>query len=126
MSAASACNHIKHHLANNIENKRTTILVVGYCSPNTLGHKIASGEKIVSIYGNKYQVNAQIRQIDALSGHADYEEMYRYLSCQDKKKVKRLFLIHGERPVQDKYRTYLVSNGFENVYIPDFREEVSL
>ena len=117
---------IKHHLANNIENKRTTVLVVGYCSPNTLGHKIASGEKIVSIYGNKYQVNAQIRQIDALSGHADYEEMYRYLSCQDKTKVKQLFLIHGERPVQYKYREFLNTNGFKNVYIPDFREEVVL
>ena len=38
---------IKHHLANNIENRRTTVLVVGYCAPTTLGHKIASGEKKV-------------------------------------------------------------------------------
>lgn len=117
---------IKHHLANNIENRRTTVLVVGYCSPNTLGHKIATGEKIVSIYGNKYQVNAQIRKIDALSGHGDYEEMYRYLSCQDSSKLKQIFLIHGERPVQYIYRDYLTDNGFKNISIPDFREEVCL
>lgn len=117
---------IKHHLANNIENRRTTILVVGYCSPRTLGHKIASGEKVVSIYGNKYQVNAQIREIDALSGHGDYEEMLRYLSCQDKSKVKKMFLVHGERPVQKTYREYLQSKGFGEIAIPEFREEVTL
>jgi metallo-beta-lactamase family protein len=76
------------------------------------------GEKIVSIYGNKYQVNAQIEEIDALSGHGDYEEMCRFLSCQDKSKVKQLFLVHGETAVEEKYRDYLLSQGFPNVYIP--------
>ena len=109
---------IKHHLANNIENKKTTILIVGYCAPRTLGRRIMDGEKIVSIYGNKYQVNAQIEEIDALSGHGDYEEMCRFLSCQDKSKVKQLFLIHGETAVEEKYRDYLLSQGFSNVYIP--------
>jgi len=109
---------IKHHLANNIENRKTTILAVGYCAPRTLGRKILDGEKIVSIYGNKYQVNAQIEEIDALSGHGDYEEMYRFLSCQDKSKVKQLFLVHGETEVEEKYKDFLQNRGFKNVYIP--------
>ncbi|MCL2131630.1 MAG: MBL fold metallo-hydrolase [Lentimicrobiaceae bacterium] len=113
---------IKHHLANNIENKKTTILVVGYCAPRTLGRRIMDGEKIVSIYGNKYQVNAQIEEIDALSGHGDYEEMHRFLSCQDKSKVKQLFLVHGETAVEEKYRDYLINQGFPNVCVPK-REE---
>ena len=117
---------IKHHLANNIENRKTTILVVGYCAPRTLGHKIVSGEKEVSIYGNKYQVNAQIREIDALSGHGDYLEMYRYLSCQDKTKIKNLFLVHGEKEVQNDYKSYLQQNGFSKISIPSFRESVEL
>ncbi len=117
---------IKHHLANNIENKKTTILVVGYCAPQTLGHKIASGEPIVSIYGNKYKVNADVREIDALSGHADYEEMYRYLSCQDKEKVKKIFLVHGEKEPEEFYRNYLIENGFKNVEIPTMRQSVVL
>ena len=109
---------IKHHLANNIENRKTTILAVGYCAPRTLGRKILDGEKIVSIYGSKYQVNAQIEEIDALSGHGDYEEMHRFLSCQDKSKVKQLFLVHGENDVEVKYQEYLQNQGFPNVYIP--------
>ncbi|HOF15817.1 MAG TPA: MBL fold metallo-hydrolase [Bacteroidales bacterium] len=117
---------IKHHLANNIENRRTTVLVVGYCAPTTLGHKIASGEKKVSIFGNIYQVNAQVREIDALSGHGDYIEMHRYLSCQDKSKVKNVFLVHGERDVQEDYKNYLESNGFPKVSIPVFRESFQI
>ncbi|MBP7102634.1 MAG: MBL fold metallo-hydrolase [Bacteroidales bacterium] len=115
---------IKHHLANNIENRKTTVLVIGYCAPKTLGHKIVNGEKVVSIYGNKYQVNAQIKTIDALSGHGDYEEMCRYLSCQNKAKVQNIFLVHGEKHVQMDYKDYLIDNGFSMVSIPSFRESV--
>jgi metallo-beta-lactamase family protein len=117
---------IKHHLANNIEDKKTTILVVGYCAPRTLGRNIADGEKIVSIYGNKYKVNADIEQIDALSGHGDYEEMYKYLSCQNKSQVKELFLVHGETPVQERYKKYLTANEFKKVSIPTYKETVEL
>ena len=117
---------IKHHLANNIENKTTTILVSGYCAPKTLGRKIIDGEKIVSIYGNKYKVNADIEQIDALSGHGDYEEMCKYLSCQDKDKVKEIFLVHGEINVQENYKKYLIDNGFVNVSIPAKKQMVEL
>lgn len=117
---------IKHHLANNIENSKNTILVVGYCAPKTLGRKIADGEPVVSIYGNKYKVNADVREIDALSGHGDYEEMYRYLCCQDKEKVKKIFLIHGETEPEEFYRDYLIEHGFHDVSIPTFRQCVEL
>jgi metallo-beta-lactamase family protein len=117
---------IKHHLANNIEDRKTTILVAGYCAPRTLGKRIVDGEKVVSIYGNKYKVNADIEEIEALSGHGDYEEMYKYLSCQEKKKVKEIFLVHGEIPAQERYKTYLQENGYEKVSIPVKREEVEL
>ncbi|MBO4738284.1 MAG: MBL fold metallo-hydrolase [Bacteroidales bacterium] len=116
---------IKHHLANNIEDKKNTILVVGYCAPKTLGRKIASGEPIVSIYGNKYKVNADIEEIDALSGHGDYKEMYQYLSCQDKSKVKTVFLMHGEIEARETYGKFLSENGF-NVQLPKFKDNISL
>ncbi|MDR1181800.1 MAG: MBL fold metallo-hydrolase [Bacteroidales bacterium] len=117
---------IKHHLANNIEDKKTTILIVGYCAPRTLGRKIAEGEKIVSIYGNKYKVNADVEEIEALSGHGDYEEMYKYLNCQEKEQVKKIFLVHGEPHPQEVYQHYLQDNGYKNVSIPYKKEEVEL
>lgn len=113
---------IKHHLANNIENLKNTILVVGYCAPRTLGARIARGDKEVSIFGVKYKVKADVQKIDALSGHADYEELIVYLSCQEKRKLKNLFIVHGEEETQKNYKQHLIEADFKNVYIPTFRE----
>ena len=117
---------IKHHLANNIENQRNTVLVAGYCAPKTLGAKIVRGDKEVSIFGVKYKVRAEVQKIDALSGHGDYEEMIKFLSCQEKRKIKKLFLVHGEPSTQEKYKEHLIKAKFKNIYIPKFREEIDI
>jgi metallo-beta-lactamase family protein len=113
---------IKHHLANHIEDRKTTVLVTGYCAPSTLGKRIVEGDKTISIYGRKYAVHAEIEQIEALSGHGDYEEMYRFLSCQNPAKVKQIFLVHGETPVQQDYKIYLQQQGFDHVVVPVKKE----
>jgi metallo-beta-lactamase family protein len=109
---------IKHHLANNISNPANTILAVGYCAPNTLGAKILNGDKEVSIHGNVYPVNAEVKQIESFSGHGDYREMKKYLDCQDKDRLMMTFLVHGEFEVQKKYKLYLESAGYRNIQIP--------
>jgi hypothetical protein len=62
---------IRHHIKNNIEDKRNTILIVGWCAPHTLGSHLASGHKEVNIFGEPHRVRAHIATIDAFSGHAD-------------------------------------------------------
>lgn len=118
---------IKHHLANNIENPKTTILCVGYCSPTTLGAKIMRGDKKVSIFGEIYNVKAHLARIDAYSGHADYKELIQYLSCQKgNRKLKRIFVVHGEGEVRDTYAAHLRDAGFKQAYVPYFRETFEL
>jgi metallo-beta-lactamase family protein len=114
---------IKHHLANNISNPNNTILVVGYCAPRTLGARILSGEKVVSIFGNKYPVNAAIERIEAFSGHGDYKEMLDVLKCQDPSKIKKIFLVHGDFEAQRFYREQLTERGFTNIEIPSPGEQ---
>lgn len=117
---------VKHHIANSIESTRNTILAVGYCAPNTLGAKLLRGEKEVSIFGQVLRVNAEIRRIESYSAHGDYKEMLDFLNCQDKTKVKKVFLVHGEYSVQQEYKKFLNDNGFANIEIPGFKEEVEL
>ncbi|MCR5550711.1 MAG: MBL fold metallo-hydrolase [Bacteroidales bacterium] len=118
---------IKHHLANNIENPKTTILCVGYCSPTTLGARIMRGDPEVSIFGVNHQVRAHLERIDAYSGHGDYQELIRYLSCQkDNKKLKNIFIVHGEEGVRDIYAGHLKEAGLKKTYVPKFRESVEL
>lgn len=118
---------IKHHLANNIEDPKTTILCVGYCSPTTLGAKIMRGDKKVSIFGEIYNVKAHLERIDAYSGHADYNELIQYLSCQKgNRKLKKIFVVHGEGEVRDTYAAHLHDAGFKQAYVPSFRETFEL
>ena len=118
---------IKHHLANNIEDPKTTILCVGCCSPTTLSAKIMRGGKKVSIFGEIYDVKAQLARIDAYSGHADYKELIQYLSCQKgNRRLKKIFIVHGEDDVRKAYAGHLAKAGFKKTHVPMFRESVEL
>ncbi len=118
---------VKHHVANNVSNWRNTILIVGYCTPSSLGARIQEpGLRFISIFGEMHEVNATIAKIEAFSGHGDYQEMKSFLSCQDTSLVKRTFLVHGDYDVQQKYKEVLKSAGFNNIEIPSAGEEFEL
>jgi metallo-beta-lactamase family protein len=125
-SGMAEAGRIKHHLANNISNPQNTILMVGYCSPVTLGARIARGDKEVSIFGTVYKVNAEVKSIDSFSGHADYKEMISFLNCQDKSAVQRTYLVHGEYETQVNYSARLQESGFSNIQIPSMRQEFTI
>jgi metallo-beta-lactamase family protein len=117
---------VKHHLANNIENKRTTILSVGYCAPSTLGAKIMRGDNEVSIFGVKYKVRAHLENIQSYSGHADYNELLQYLNTQNPETLKQFFVIHGEDDAREAFANQLLSTGYRNVAIPKFKERYEI
>ena len=117
---------VKHHVKNNISDSRNTILIVGYCPPDSLGGRLISGAKYVRIFGKEYEVNASIHVISNYSAHADYSEMLNYLSCQDAKKVKQVFLVHGILQVQQEYKLKSIEAGFSNVTIPEMKESFVL
>jgi metallo-beta-lactamase family protein len=109
---------VKHHLANSISNPNNTILAVGYCAPTTLGARILSGAKEVSIHGTVYEVRADVRKIDSYSGHGDYSEMLGFLECQDKNALEKTFIVHGEYETQKHYSDRMKATGFRNIEIP--------
>jgi metallo-beta-lactamase family protein len=116
---------IKHHLANGISDPKNTILAVGYCSPRTLGAKILRGDQQVSIHGNMYEVKADVRQLESYSGHGDYREMMDYLECQDKSKLQKVFIVHGEYESQKAYQKRLEDAGYNSISIPSVGDEFS-
>lgn len=117
---------VKHHLANSISSSKNSVLIVGYCAPTTLGAKIRRGDKEVSIFGVHYGVKADIFALDSFSAHGDYNETIFYLSCQDKKQLKKVFLVHGEYDTQLNYKTTLEHNLFNNIEIPAPMQEYEL
>jgi metallo-beta-lactamase family protein len=115
---------VKHHLANSINKAKNTVLAVGYCAPSTLGARILRGDKQVSIFGKLYDVKADIRRIEAFSGHADYNEMINFLKCQNPSQIQKTFIVHGDYKVQQFYKGELEKVGFKNIAIPDMGEEI--
>jgi metallo-beta-lactamase family protein len=117
---------VKHHLANNVDNPANSVLAVGYCAPRTLGARILSGEKDISIFGNPHHIKADIFKIDAFSGHGDYKEMSDYMECQQTDKIKKLFLVHGDDEAREHYTKILKKKGFKNIVLPAHQEEFEL
>jgi metallo-beta-lactamase family protein len=86
---------IRHHLKNNIGDPRNLILFVGYCAEHTLGAQIMSGRNPVNIFGEPQMVKAQIASLDSFSGHADKNELRRYVETITGD-LKKICVIHGE------------------------------
>jgi metallo-beta-lactamase family protein len=97
ISASGMCEagRILHHLRNNIENPRNTILITGFQAENTLGRKLVDRLPEVSIFGEPMRVRAEVETINELSGHADQRELLEWIKPVAGK-LKRLFLVHGE------------------------------
>ena len=125
-SGMADAGRIKHHIANNVSNPNNTILMVGYAEPNSLGGKLRNGNKVVRIFGIEHEVKAEVIILDSYSAHGDYKEMLKYYECQDKQKVKQLFLVHGEYEVQLNYKEKLLDAGFRHITIPAQNDVVEI
>ena len=128
ISADGMCEagRILHHLANNIQDPRTTVLFVGYTAEHTLGRRILSGEKEVRILGDFYTVRAKVEEISAMSAHADYREIGEYCKTLDTKNLKAIYLVHGEPHALNHLSGYLESLGFPRPIIVNPNQEYTL
>jgi metallo-beta-lactamase family protein len=114
ISADGMCEagRIQHHLINNIGDPNTTILTVGYMAENTLGRRIRNKEAEVKIHGQWFKRRAGVEEINAFSAHADYFEAGEWLGALDTSKLKKLFLVHGEKKAQAAFKQYLTGTGY--------------
>lgn len=122
ISSSGMCEagRILHHLANNIENPKNTILITGYNAEHTLGRKLVEKESPVSIFGEKYQVKAEIVVMNSLSAHADRSELLKYHTQFNRNRLQNIFLVHGDYDQQQKLADGLKKElGFAQVEIPD-------
>ncbi len=124
ISADGMCEagRVLYHLANNISDPRNIILIVGYMSENTLGRKILDGKEEVKILGDWYKVKASVEKLDSFSAHADYQETVNWLNELDTSRLKKIFLVHGEKDSQEFLLDYLNKNGYPNVQIVKYGE----
>lgn len=125
-SGMADAGRVKHHIMNNIGNEKNTILMVGYCDPFSLGGQLMNGAKEVKIFGERYEVKAEVGSMRSMSAHGDYEDLCQFLTCQNAASVKTLFLVHGEYEVQQEFAIRLRRKNFNSVQIPDMHQRFEL
>lgn len=127
ISASGMCEtgRIVHHLRNNIQNPRNTILIVGFQAAHTLGRRIVEKQPKVSIFGQKLSLKAQVVVLNGFSGHADIDELRR-LCKPTARRCRRAFLVHGEVDQMEAMKSALAEDGFGDVELPSAGEKFEL
>lgn len=125
-SGMADAGRVKHHIKNNIEKPENTILMVGYCEPNSLGARLSRKEKFVKIFGEQFAVKALVENIHSFSAHADAPEMLDFVTQTNVAQVKKVFLVHGDLEAQLAYKEKLKDAGFRNIEIPKLQDSFEL
>lgn len=115
ISSSGMCEagRILHHLLHNIGDPKNTILIVGYMAENTLGRKIQEQSPEVKILGDLYKLRAEVKVLNTFSAHADYKDILEYISHLNNKKLKQIFLVHGEEKAQLQLKKLLSENHYQ-------------
>jgi metallo-beta-lactamase family protein len=122
ISASGMCEagRILHHLKNNIEDPRTTVLIVGWQAPHTLGRRIMERQPVVKIFGVEYRLNARVETLLGFSAHADRTGLLEYAgTLRDRGPVQAAFVVHGEEEASLALAEGLRQLGIARVQVPE-------
>ena len=119
LSASGMCEagRIRHHLKHNLWRKDSTILFAGYQVPGTLGNMLLNGAKEVKLFGETIEVQAKIENLPGISGHADVNQLTKWVSMFDPK-PKRVFIVHGEDKVTEQFAAHIHEELGLEAYAP--------
>ena len=125
-SGMAEAGRILHHLKNNVEDPRNTILIVGWQAPHTLGRRIIEKQARVKIFGEEYDLKANVATINGFSAHADRNELLEWTGNL-KKRPSHTFIVHGEEDVSLAFADTLQKQlGLKNVHVPELGQTFSV
>ncbi|WP_282607402.1 MBL fold metallo-hydrolase RNA specificity domain-containing protein [Pelagibius sp. Alg239-R121] len=129
IAASGMCDagRIRHHLKHFLSNKKTTVLIVGYQAPGTLGRLLLEGTSAVRIQGSDIRVKARIRSLDFYSGHADGNGLIDWIRMR-LPITRGLFLVHGEQTSLNALKEGVTEKDLpaDSVIIPKLDDEFDL
>lgn len=124
-SGMAESGRILHHLKNNVEDPRNTVLIVGWQAEHTLGRRIAERARQVSIFGERYDLRAQVATINGFSAHADRPELLEWAG-HIKTPPRHTFVVHGEEAPALSLADALREQGHRKVTVPQLGEKFTL
>jgi metallo-beta-lactamase family protein len=128
ISASGMCEagRILHHLKNNVEDPRNTVLIVGWQAPHTLGRRLVERRPVVKIFGEEHSLNARVETINGFSAHADRHDLLDYVRLLGARRLKAAFVVHGEESSSLALADGLRDLGVRQAIVPKLGEELDL
>lgn len=119
VSASGMCDagRVRHHLKHNLWREECTILFVGYQSIGTPGRALVEGAEEIKLFGETVEVRAKILQLKGVSGHADKEGLIAWMKGF-KNRPSRVFVVHGDDDVTEKFAETLSEEFGLDTYAP--------
>ncbi|MDZ4713260.1 MAG: MBL fold metallo-hydrolase [bacterium] len=121
-SGMAESGRILHHLKNNIEDPKSTVLIVGFMAEHTLGRRLIESREeenvMVRIFGEEFYIHAKIVVLNSFSAHADRDELLAYFDKFDRNQMQKIFLVHGEPDMQEAFKEGLKGQNFKDIEIP--------
>ena len=126
-SGMAEAGRILHHLIHNIEDPRSTICIVSWQAPYTLGRRLAERQAKVRIFGEEVRVKAEIATIGGLSAHAGQDMLVKYAqAAADGGKLRQIYLVHGEEKPAGILMDKMKASGIDNVTYPEYGDVIEL
>ena len=114
---------ILHHIRQRAPDRKNTILLPGYQAPGTRGAALADGADRIKIHGKRVEIEAQVKQVDVFSDHADQRELLDWIG-KAPAPPQSVFLVHGDPEASDALRRLIRDRHGFDVHIPEHRETV--
>lgn len=124
-SGMASGGRVLRHLQHYISDSKNTVLLVGYQAEGTTGRALLDGASTITINDQIYDVHAEIRMIETLSAHADYQEILDWLS-HFKNEPKKIFITHGERAAALSLQKKIEDRFGWNAVVPKYLESFDL
>lgn len=125
-SGMAEAGRILHHLKNNVDDPRNTILIVGWQAPHTLGRRIVEKQPKLKILGEEYPLKAQVETINGFSAHADRNELLEWTGHLNNP-PKQTYIVHGEEEVSLAFAESLKrEQGFPDVQVPQLGQSFNI
>jgi len=116
---------VLHHLKHTIQDSRNAVMLTTWMAPHTLGRRLLERQSPVRIYGETYEVRAEVVAIPGLSAHAGQDFLVEYARAA-RPRARSIVLVHGEAGPSAALTAQLRQIGFDDVRYPAMGDEMDL
>jgi len=111
---------VLHHLRSGVEDTASTVVIVGFQAPHTLGRRLVERRQRVGIFGVERDPRRDVAVLNGFSAHAGQDELVGFVEAiRERGELAQVALVHGEPVPQRTLAGKLEALGQSNVTIPE-------